>query len=306
MKNVKEKKLRITIIVFSPSGNTLTAAKLFEQSFLKRNAQVQLINFTARKEIADQKSIVKYLNDIVNPHDVLCIGGPVYAGHLQENVKNIIKALPLPDDKWGPMVVPFISYGGVHSSIALKEAGGLLRKRNRKNISGVKIAASHSLTKKFEFSINENKPGEEEIQVIDSLADRVVEAVGKEFNEIKDVSNSFSYISFGENLLYNIFSEKMFHKMMFGKREIKHNKCTGCGVCAKRCPMQIIEMRDKKPEINKNSSAGCCYCAECYNKCKFDAISWDLSKSKKYLSHMNNKGKFESQQSAVYPLNQVK
>ena len=296
------KNLKITVIVFSPSGNTLTTAKLFEQSFLKRNAQVQLINFTARKEIGDQKSIAKHLKDTVNPHDVLCIGGPVYAGHLQENVKNIIKALPLPDEKWSPLVVPFISYGGVHSSVALKEAGSLLRKRMRKNISGVKIAASHSLTKKFEFSINENKPGEEEIQVIEALADRVIETVGKDFEEITDVSNSFSYISAGENILYKIFSEKMFHKMMFGKREFNYNKCTGCGVCAKRCPMQIIEMRDKKPEINASSPADCCYCAECYNKCKFDAISWDLSKSKKYLSHMNSKGKFESQQSAVYPL----
>jgi len=302
MKNIKRNNLKITIIVFSPSGNTLSVAKLFEQSFLKRNAQVQLINFTRRKEIADQKSIAKYLNDIVNPHDVLCIGGPVYAGHLQENVKNIIKALPLPDDKWGSLTVPFISYGGVHSSVALKEAGVLLRKRNRKNISGVKIAASHSLTKKFEFSINESKPGQEEIQVIEAMADRVFETAGKDFDEIKDVSNSFSYISFAENLLYQIFSEKMFHKMMFGEREFKYSNCTGCGVCAKRCPMQIIEMRDNKPVINDSVSAKCCYCAECYNNCKFDAISWDLSKSKRYLSHMKSKGKFESQQSALYPI----
>lgn len=294
--------MKITIIVFSPAQHTLVTAQLLEQSFLKRNAQVQLIDFTARKELADQASITSYLQEKVKTHDLLCIGGPVYAGHLQENVKNIIKALPLPDEKWGALVVPFVTYGGVHSSVALKEAGVLLRKRNRKNISGAKIAASHSLTKKFEFSINESKPGEEEIQVIEALADRVVETVGKEFEEIKDVSNSFSYISFGENLLYKIFSEKMFHKIMFGEREFKYNKCTGCGVCAKRCPMQIIEMRDKKPEINENRSADCCYCAECYNKCKFDAISWDLSKSKKYLSHMNSKGKFESPQSAVYPL----
>jgi len=302
MKNIKEKRLKVTIIVFSPSGNTLTTAKLFEQSFLKRDAQVQLINFTAIKEIADQKSIAKYLNDTVDPHDVLCIGGPVYAGHLQENVKSIIKALPLPDEKWSPLVVPFVSYGGVHSSIALKEAGALLRKRKRKNISGVKIAASHSLVTKFPFKINENKPGEEEFQTVEVLTDRVAEIEKKEFHEIKDVSRSFSYNSFGENLIYKMISEKTWHKMMFGEREFKYDKCNGCGLCAKRCPMQIIEMKDKKPEINENSSAECCYCAECYNKCKFDAISWDLSRSKKYLSHMNSKNKFESPQSAVYPL----
>ena len=302
MKNIKGNNLKITIIVFSPSGNTLSTAKLFEQSFLKRDAQVQLINFTARKELTDQESIVKYLNDTVNPHDVLCIGGPVYAGHLQENVKNIIKALPLPDAKWGSLTVPFISYGGVHSSVALKEAGALLRKKGRKSITGVKIAASHSLTKKFDFSINENKPGDDEIKIIEGMADRVFETAGKDFDEIKDVSNSFSYISFTENLLYQIFSEKMFHKIMFGKREFNYSNCIGCGLCAKRCPMQIIDMRDKKPVINDSVSAKCCYCAECYNKCKFDAISWDLSKSKRYLSHMKSKGKFESQQSALYPI----
>ena len=294
--------MKITIIVFSPSGNTLTSAKLIERSFLKREAQVQLLDLTGRKEIAGQKSIVKYLNDIVNPHDILCIGGPVYAGHLQENVKNIIKALPLPDEKWSPLVVPFVSYGGVHSSIALKEAGILLRKRKRKNISGMKIAASHSLTKKFPFSINESKPGKEEIQVIESLADRVVETGVKKFHKINDISSSFSYISIRENFFYTIFSEKMFHKIMFGEIKFDYNKCTGCGICAKKCPVQIIEMKNKKPEKQKNGSAACCYCSECYHNCKFDAISFDLSKSKKYLSNMNSKSKFESPQSAVYPL----
>ncbi len=305
MKNIKYIKgieMRITIIVFSPSGNTLTTAKLLEQSFLKRNAQVQLLDFTGRKEIADQKSIAKYLNDTVDSHDVLCIGGPVYSGHLQENVKNIIKALPLPNEKWSSLVVPFVSYGGVHSSIALKEGGALLRKRKRKNISGLKIAASHSLTKKFPFNINESKPGEEEFRVVESLAERVVETIGKKSNEINDVSSSFSYNSFGENLLYTIFSEKMFHKIMFGEIKIAYDKCIGCGICAKKCPVQIIEMKNKKPEKQKNGSAGCSYCSECYHSCKFDAISFDLSKSKKYLFYMNKKNKFESPQSAVYPL----
>ncbi len=294
--------MKVTIIVFSPSGNTLATAKLLEQSFVKRNAQVQLLDFTGRKELADQKSLEIYLNDIVNPHDILCIGGPIYAGHLQENVKNIIKALPFPDEKWGPLVVPFVSYGGVHSSVALKEGGALLKKRKRKNISGMKIAAFHSLTNKFPFKINENKPGEEEIRTVEALAERVVETGGKKLNEINDVSSSFSYNSFGENLFYKIFSEKTLHKMMFNEIKIDYDKCIGCGVCAKKCPVQIIEMKNKKPEKKENGSPECSYCSECYQNCKFDAISFDLSIPKKYLSHINSKNKFESPQSAVYPL----
>lgn len=294
--------MKIAILVFSPSGNSLTTAQLIEQSFFKRNVQVQVHDVSRCKDIASQAGLTQHLKDQINPHDVLLIGGPVYAGHLQENVKKIIKAIPLPDEKWGTLAVPFVTYGGVHSSIALKEAAALLRKRNRKNILGLKIAASHSLTKKFPFQINENKPSNEEFDVVDELTRRVVELGSRNSHEIKDVSKSFSYISFGENLLYQLFSEQMFHKIMFGERIFDHKICTGCGVCAKKCPVQIIEMRDGKAVVNENGLAKCCYCAECYSNCKLDAISWDLSKSKKYLSHMYAKNKLESPQSAVYPI----
>lgn len=294
--------MKVAIIVFSPSGNTLKAAKLIEKSFVSRDAKVRLLNITAKKDIANQESIVNYLNVCVESHDLLFIGGPVYAGHLQNNVKKIIKALPLPDEKWAPLVVPFVTYGGVHSSIALKEAGALLKQRERKNIAGLKIAASHSLTQKFPFSINENMPGSEEANLIESMVERVYKIMAKEDHEIADVSSSFNYVSFGENLLYKLFSEKTFHKIMFGERVLDHEKCNGCGLCAKKCPMQIIELKKGKAEISENGTVACCYCAECYSKCKFDAISWDLSKSKKYLSHMKNKNKFESPQSAVYPI----
>ena len=143
--------MKITIIVFSPSGNTLTSAKMIKESFTHRGATVQLVDFTRREELADNDSIAAYLEKVVKPHDILVIGGPIYVGHIQENVKKIIKALPLPNKKWSSFVIPFASYGGVHSSIALKEAAKLLKKRDRVNIAGLKIAAPHSLTKHFNF-----------------------------------------------------------------------------------------------------------------------------------------------------------
>jgi len=303
LKTINQSKLKITIIVFSPSGNTLATAKLLKQSFLNRDSEVQLINFTGRREVSDQKSIAEYLENIVNPHDILCIGGPVYSGHLQENVKKIINALPLPDKKWSTYVIPFVTYGGVHSSVALKEAGNLLRERKRKNILGMKIASSHSLTRKdFPFIINESKPGKEESQIVEELTKRVVETSEKGFHEINDISSSFSYISFGENLLYKLLSEKTLHKIMFNEIKIDHNKCIGCGICAKKCPVQIIEMKNKKASKKKNQANDCTYCSECYQKCKFNAISFNLSKPKRYLSNVNDKKKFEFPQSKVYPL----
>ncbi len=47
-------------------------------------------------------------------------------------------------------------------------------------------------------------------------------------------------------------------------------KCTGCTLCARRCPVSCIRGFNKKPhEIMQEY---CIKCGECYNVCKFDAI----------------------------------
>lgn len=48
------------------------------------------------------------------------------------------------------------------------------------------------------------------------------------------------------------------------------DKCTGCTLCAKRCPVSCIIGARKQPhEILQDQ---CIKCGECYNVCKFDAI----------------------------------
>ncbi len=48
------------------------------------------------------------------------------------------------------------------------------------------------------------------------------------------------------------------------------DKCTGCMVCARRCPVSCIE--GKKREVHEIIQDDCIKCGECYNSCKFDAI----------------------------------
>lgn len=51
---------------------------------------------------------------------------------------------------------------------------------------------------------------------------------------------------------------------------IMPDKCTGCTLCARRCPVSCIRGFSKKPhEIMQDQ---CTKCGECYNTCKFDAI----------------------------------
>jgi NAD-dependent dihydropyrimidine dehydrogenase PreA subunit len=54
------------------------------------------------------------------------------------------------------------------------------------------------------------------------------------------------------------------------KYEIIPDKCTGCMVCARRCPVYCIEGAKKQPHLIIQEK--CIKCGECFNACKFDAI----------------------------------
>lgn len=54
------------------------------------------------------------------------------------------------------------------------------------------------------------------------------------------------------------------------KYEINPNKCIGCTLCARRCPVQAIESKVKTPHIIDQSK--CIKCGACFENCKFEAV----------------------------------
>lgn len=52
--------------------------------------------------------------------------------------------------------------------------------------------------------------------------------------------------------------------------EVDAEKCTGCTVCAKKCPVDAISGDRKQPHIIDQDK--CIKCGDCYSRCKFDAI----------------------------------
>lgn len=52
--------------------------------------------------------------------------------------------------------------------------------------------------------------------------------------------------------------------------EVDEEKCTGCTVCAKNCPVDAIS--GERKEVHHIDQELCIKCGVCYSKCKFDAI----------------------------------
>ena len=281
--------MKIAIIVFSPSGNTLKVGKMMESAFKNKGAKVQLIDSTRREMIFKQNNRAEFLDKNVSAHDVLMIGGPVYSHHMQYNLLELIKALPQPDEKWGSLAVPFTTFGTISSGEALAEAASLLRITGRKNVLGLKVDAYHCFSKKWDTKINEGMPGKEALPYIDELVTETLKLEGRNPETVKDISELFNYQSKSAMFKSNVLlKEKRMHKHVFPRVRFNYSKCESCKKCKKVCPVQCIEIKNELP-MQANANA-CIHCAECFHTCPYDAIRLNIKRYKPFLI-MGAKGK---------------
>ena len=285
--------MKISIIVFSPSGHTLKVAQEMQTRLEKGNQQVQIIDVTRKIGQMEREGYTQYFEKRVDRHDCLCIGSPVYAGHFEQNALRIIKALPAINSKWGALAIPFITYGGLHSSIALREAGNMLYKKGRKNIMGIKIGSFHTLSTTLNNQINFSHPNDNDLKVLDDVLIRI-----KKINttQVKDNRKSFSYVKLIERILFTLLSQNFFHKKN-RNNAIDSEKCSECGLCAKICPVGAIEKNSESGGLSINSK--CILCAECFHKCPNQAITFSyIDKIKNRLEKITPR---EIPQSQIYP-----
>ena len=217
-------------------------------------------------------------------------------------MKDLIRALPAAGNGWGKFAVPFVTYGGITSGIALEEAGKLLKKSGRIVVAGMKVCAAHRMTRAFlQEEYNAGKPGDEVTPVIEDLAQRIEALQGQ--TPAVDHSEALKYQPRALFLKANvIFQEKLWHRYMYPKLLFDHAKCTQCGKCIRNCPVHHLEKHDDGRILTKESPL-CIHCFNCVVGCPAKAISLsgDLEKARAFMGKMIQKPK-EDPFSAVYPI----
>lgn len=267
--------MSVVIILFSPQGNTSIVGRILKNKLETKGIYVQLLN-TARTDIFKKNNISDFIKKRVGKHKLLCIGSPVYAHHLHYNVKNIIKALPKPDITWGKYAIPFVTYGGINSGIALKEAGILLKKTGRVVVGGMKLVGSHCLTKPKQISLKINKgmPGKESIPYIEKLAEHIHYILNSPENLYPDMSVKFNYQKKKVRIKSAIiFRERLWQRFVYPELSFDPHKCLYCEKCIKICPVQRLSFSNDVLYVKK-SRPECIHCASCICICPSGALDF--------------------------------
>lgn len=113
-----------------------------------------------------------------------------------------------------------------------------------------------------------NAPQVDEAQQITAKAEPDIQAV------IKCLQKKQEFPVPRNNLYDRLMSgpvNPIFYKMIVKADDFKASEaCTGCGLCVRKCPMNNIQLREKKPVWGRN----CTHCMACICYCPTEAIEY--------------------------------
>ncbi len=108
----------------------------------------------------------------------------------------------------------------------------------------------------------------------------------KELKEIKNRIKNKENGNFMKNAVPKVIGQ-VFYKSYKNARKTSNlhveSSCIGCGICAKKCPVNAIEIKDKKPVWVKKE---CLMCLGCLHRCPKFAIQYK-NKTKKHGQYLN-------------------
>jgi len=297
--------MKVSIVVFSPSGNTLRAASMLRERLQERSAQVQLLDLTKRAEFFEGARPQKLLEELLDEHELLCVGGPVYAHHLHYNVLRHIDSLPRPGGKFGRHAVPFVTYGTISSGVSLKEAAAALQRSGRIVPFAMKVEALHCMSRLLSLKVGEGLPDERSLPVIEELAERITSL--RTASDFIPSMKSFDYQNRAAKIKARVlFRERLWQRRIYPALVLDGTKCRRCATCVGACPVQRLKLSDGTLDIA--GEPGCIHCGQCIAACASGAISFkaDLAKwDKLFALAAAGRGlmpSHEAPKSAVYPL----
>ncbi len=222
--------MKINQIVFSPTGGTLKAADILT---------AKLGSGINRIDLTDPKGSFSALNS--ESGDLALIAVPSYGGRVPA-----LAAERLSQIKGNSALCVLVCvYGNRDYDDTLVELKDIAEKSGFRVISAVAAIAEHSIVRQYAAGRPDSKD-EEELQ---GFAEKISEKIKKGVDRNDDLK---------------IRGNRPYKKSGRGGLVPKaDSKCTGCGLCAEKCPSQAISRDDLKSA----DSEKCIHCMRCISIC---------------------------------------
>ena len=252
------------VVYCSPAGTTRHVSKIIVKKL--QELKIEVIECDLSKKFSETAIITK-INRVKN-NACLFVVSPAYVSHAIPPVMNFIARLP----KNSQMpVVPFVTWGGATSGIALHEMGKALTEKNMTVVGGAKILALHSMMWQMKDPLGKSHPNEQDDQMIQKMVTGILDKLSDGSNGSIDLSTLAYYPEDIAAEMEKTTLKKA--KSHMPKRKVDEDACTECKECSSACPTDAISF-NPYPEFEKN----CIYCFNCVRLCPEDAIKADFSK----------------------------
>jgi ferredoxin len=198
---------------------------------------------------------------------VIFIGSPVYASHALPLIMDLIGRLPKKDQGYA---VPFATWGGATSGLALEEMGAALTTRGYSVIAAAKVLAVHSLMWLLENPVAAGHPDAN----ADALIKELVNTVEKNMTHPEPELLPATKLEYQPREMADDMRKldlKM-AKTILPPRTVNQELCTQCGECAVNCPVEALTLT---PWPTFAESCICCF--NCMRLCPENAIEADLT-----------------------------
>ncbi len=256
-------RLRALFIHCSPAGTTRHVAATMMQACRERGAEVREVDLARR---ADLDSVLAEIEGYEG-NQALFIGSPVYVSHAVPPIMDFIDRLP---ENTRIPAVPFVTWGGVSSGMALFEMGEALEKKGLLLAGAARILAVHSMMWRSKSPLGRGHPDAEDDRLVAELAGRVLDRVSR--GDVAPIAAA-ELTRHPESARLEMAKINLVTAAAhMPPRRVDEEICNQCGECALFCPTGAITL-SPYPVFG----ASCILCFKCVRDCPEKAIQSDLT-----------------------------